>query len=249
MHRPYRLTAACIVFLGFSLRMGVSIGTQTSPSSPAVAKVRIPLVGCKSDGQVGPLEAPGSSTVEVELDARVAERVALYKAMNGSAVLGPRGWSCFGIYGSSASRLYIMPQAINFDDVSRSSGVTGFGIEGSLIDGETSGRFTIAQIAARIFPTQKALVQSVLDPAVALTLGPFPGDSLRYLNERVVEYETPAGSTGLGTFFQLRPNHDSVRGAVILIDAPHLSLGHLALRLPQGLDDLLPAITRQFEER
>src|SRR5712671_4713799 len=60
-----------------------------------------PFTACKSDGQVGSLPAPTHANIAVQVDASAAPRLSYYKAQNGPGVLGPRGWSCFEIYGSS----------------------------------------------------------------------------------------------------------------------------------------------------
>src|SRR6266478_7512521 len=88
--------------------------------------MRVPFVGCKSDGQVGPLEAPKSAEIEVRLDAKLARRLALYRAEIGPAVLGPRGWSCFGTYGSGGSTLFVTPEPLKPADMfnSKWEGIT-----------------------------------------------------------------------------------------------------------------------------
>ena len=70
-------------------------------------------------------------------------------------------------------------------------------------------------------------------------------DKLRYLSETVVEYVTPAGREGLGTKSWLKINDRPIHGAAILTDGPDLL--HLAVRLPDDLAGLVPAIVRQFE--
>jgi hypothetical protein len=58
--------------------------------------VTIPFIGCKSDGQVGPLDAPTGHAPTghapaVKLPADAARRLAYYKAENGTGVsLWPR---------------------------------------------------------------------------------------------------------------------------------------------------------------
>lgn len=223
--------------------------------------MRVPFVGCKSDGQVGPLEAPKSAETDIRLDAKVARRLVLYKAESGPAVLGPVGWSCFGRYGSGGSTLYVAPEPLKPADMfnSKWEGITGFGIEASFSIGETSGRMTVAKIVARVFPEQRSFVESVIAmgflPASDFPFGPFPADRLTYLNERVVEFETPPGSEGLGTYGELRPTSNSIRGVAICLLTPEaekgndVSLLRLALRLPQNMKDLVPTIIKEFEAR
>src|SRR5580692_3776159 len=78
-------------------------------SHPLFAQVRIaasnlqsiPFVGCKADGQVGPLKAPKETTKMISLPSELAHELAYYKAEGGVGVLAPRGWYCFETYGSS----------------------------------------------------------------------------------------------------------------------------------------------------
>jgi hypothetical protein len=67
-------------------------------------------------------------------------------------VRAPRGWHGFGAYGSMGTILYVAPQSLKFDDLH--SDVTG----PVLIEWyRTGGRMEVA----RVFPNQKAYVQSV----------------------------------------------------------------------------------------
>src|SRR5262249_26088818 len=104
------------------------------------------------------------------------------------------------------------------------------------------------QIAAQVFPAQRPFVDKIVAEGVApannIRFGPFPNDRLTYVGDQVVEFETRPLSAGLGTYFGMAPNRDAILGAEILRD---LVLQHLALRLPQEMKDLVPAITRQFE--
>ena len=228
------------MLLGLTVQPSRLVATQ--------ANVLIPSVGCNADGQVGPLDAPKSTEVEVRLDPAVALRLALYRSESTPSVLGPRGWSCFGVYGSARATLYVTPEPLGpagFDPKGQ-----GNGIEASAINGDTSGRFEVARIVARVFPAQRAFVERVIaegiEPARNFPSGPFPGDYLKYLNDLVVEYETSADSEGLGTSLQMRPGTNPIRGITIL-QMPNPTLLHLALRLPQSMKDLEPIIILQFQ--
>jgi hypothetical protein len=52
------------------------------------------------------------------------------------------------------------------------------------IDGETSGRFTVAQVVARVFPAHGQFVHNVIEMfdffAPEVTYSPFPDDTLTY---------------------------------------------------------------------
>jgi hypothetical protein len=146
--------------------------------------------------------------------------------------------------------LYVTADPLRPSDTLDSNweGITGGGILASSIDGETVGRFLVAQIAARIFPAQRSFVERVIaegiEPATNFAFVPFPNDRLKYLSDQVVEYETAPRAEGLGTYIRVRPNNDSVLGAEILKD---LVLRHMALRLPPNMKDLAVPITNQFE--
>jgi hypothetical protein len=179
-------------------------------------------------------------------------RLTLYKAESGAAILAPRGWFCFGTYGSAGATLYVTPEPLTSAVVlnSKWEGITGSGVEALTRSGDTSGRFEIARIVARVFPAQRSFVEKIIaegiEPAKDFPFRPFPSDRLTYLNDHAVEFMTPPRTQGLGTFNKLLPDSDSIRGVAILIGGiPDLSM--MMLRLPQDLDDLTPAIMRQFE--
>ena len=242
--------AACLLFFS-----GIPFGTRRelalseSQQQVAAAAVPLPFVGCKSDGQSDMLDAPNKPTSEARLSPSVAARLALYQAEFGPAVIGPRGWSCFGKYGSSGASLYVTPAPLADDEW---KGIAGAGIEASVSDGGTSGRFTVAEIAARMFPSQRAFVQKVLEENIVTGLkvpaDPFPADHLTYINNLIVEYETPSRSTGLGTTRLLRSNVDSIRGVEIFDPTGEVSLWHLGLRLPKNMQELEPVVIKRFEE-
>jgi hypothetical protein len=129
------------------------------------------------------------------------------------------------------------------------------GFEGSVIEvhyseGETSGRFEVAQVIARVFPDYKAFVSRAIElfdfVADEITFGPYPNDALTYKSNRVVEYETPAQTEGLGTGSSLLKNDSPIEGAAMLIgQTPDLLL--LSVRLPPELTGLTGAIVGQFE--
>ncbi|MGA9058295.1 MAG: SUMF1/EgtB/PvdO family nonheme iron enzyme [Terriglobia bacterium] len=215
--------------------------------------VHVPFVGCNADGQVGPVAAPKGDEKVVQMDASTAQRLAYYKAGFGPGVLAPRGWYCFGRYGSSGSGLFVTPQPIKRDDLlSRTGGgFTGPAIQVSLMTGGTSGRFTVARFIARLFPAQKAFVESVikegLEPASDFPFGPYPKDKLTIRSDEVVEYQTPPNSEGLGTMMGLPKNDNPIDGVAILFSGDGLNVLHLAARLPSDIHDLTSEIVKQWE--
>jgi hypothetical protein len=231
MSRPSQLTAS---------------SSSVSGNAPGQAQMPVPFVGCKSDGQTGPLDAP-SPTSDVRLDPAIAARLAVYMPENGPAVLGPRGWSCFGRYGSSGANVIVAP-ALGDATQSGAQGIAGPGIQASVSIGDTSGRFAVAEFVARLFPTARSFIEKnaadgLLTPG-DLPMGPYPADRLTRHSDRIVEYETPPRSRGLGTSSQLLPSGDPIRGVVVL--TPDFDVRHLALRLPPEMNDLSAAIIRHF---
>lgn len=182
----------------------------------------------------------------------MARGVAYYKAEMGMGVLGPRGWHCFGTYGSGGAQLFISPEQIEganlfAADRKRFDGPV---IEISYFYGGTSGRDAVAQVIARVFPEFKAFVADVVEmfdrPASYFPFGPYPKDTVIYKNKTVVEYRTPAQTEGLGTGSWLQKNDSPINGVAILTgQTPDLVL--LAVRLPAGLGGLTSAIVDQVE--
>jgi hypothetical protein len=183
-----------------------------------------------------------------------------YQTLNGGSadgigLLAPRGWYCEGASGSSGCILLLSPKPID-----RSApgwkGFEGPAIEAYHISGENSGRYEIAEIIARVFPSFQAVAIRVLGQIDRpLPSGPYPKDTVTYKSKTVVEYNTPAQTEGLGTHFSwLKKSDTPVAGAAILIGDPaKLSLlGEqpglllLSVRLPPDLARLT-AIVRDVE--
>ena len=223
---------------------------DTAPSKEP--SVSVPFVGCKSDGQVGPQDAPTGKRHAVSIPAEAAQQLAFYQSQYGHGVLAPRGWFCFGTYGSSGSQLYVSSQPINSGDIfaENRKGFTGPAIEVGNSVGDTSGRFEVAKIMARVFPAYKNFVKKVIaegiEPASSFPSGPYPGDKLTYKSTRVVEFETPANAEGLGTASWLLKNDSPIRGVAVLV-GPEPSLVQLSVRLAPGDKALADAIIGQME--
>jgi len=225
--------------------------SQTAPR-PQELTARVPFVGCGSDGQVGPVKAPTGKSKVVPITADLANRLAYYKAEMGIGVLAPRGWHCFCTYGSNGSNLYVSPQPIDSKELFSTtwSSFVGPVIEIVSRNGDTSGRFKVAQIIARVFPAHKEFVGKVIEegiePASSFPFGPYPADKLVYKTKEVVEYQTPARKDGLGTNSTLKKNETPISGVAILTgETPDLVL--LAVRLSPGPTDLTSAIIQQVE--
>lgn len=225
----------------------------TKGAAPASTRTpRVPFVGCESDGQTGPVAAPEGETKVVLMDAKAAQQLAYYASKKEFGVLAPRGWYCFGTYGSNGDTLYVSPQPINAANLLTSTwtGFTGPAIQLSREHGDTSGRSGVAKTIARAFPARRAFVRTVIDdgtdPASSFPFRPYPNDKLTYRSKEIVEYQTPANTEGLGTNSSLQSNADPISGVAILIGkVPDLL--QLSVRLPIAQVGLTPFIIGQVE--
>jgi hypothetical protein len=212
----------------------------------------VPFVGCKSDGQAGPIDAPTKTSQVVPISEDAAQRLAFYKAANGFGTLAPRDWYCFGTYGSAGASLYISPEPITRAALFSTdwTGFAGPAIQISLTDGGTSGRFQVAKVIARVFPAHRAFADRVIaegfEDASTFLFGPWSADKLTYRSGEVVEFQTPANAEGLGTNSRLNKNSNPINGVAILT-GPEIGLFQLSMRLPEGLGDLTRTIIQQAE--
>jgi hypothetical protein len=229
--------------------------TTNAASKQGIGSV-VPFVGCQSDGQAGPREAPKGEGKTLSISAEKAQRLAYYKAQDGWGVVAPRGWHCFQTYGSGGSSLFVSPQPIKVNELFSDSwkGFTGPVIQLRSLEGSTSGRFEVARIVARVFPAHRTFVRKVMadwdEPASDFPFGPYPHDKLVYKSKETVEYETPANTDGLGTQSRLQKNRDAIRGLATLVgEESEPSLVFLAVRLPRDMDDLVPIIIQRAERK
>ena len=227
-----------------------SLVAQEKVVSSLRTAVSVQFIGCKSAGQVGPQEAPRGTTISVPISLGAAQKLAYYSAFGeGVGVLAPRGWYCFGTYGSSGSALLVSPQPI--DTASMFS--TWDGLSGPIIcvsnwEGGSSGRFQVAEIIARVFPAYEEFATRVMEEGLGrpFKFGPYPKDALTYKGKTVVEYRTPAQADGLGTHLWLKKNGSSIDGVAILTGQPP-DLTLLSVRLPPELSGLTSIIVHQVE--
>lgn len=243
------MRSGCLTLAAILLLVSATSGDAAMPMT-----VSVPFVGCKSDGQVGPVGAPVGRSVMAQVSPALARRLAFYKAKDGWGVLGPRGWKCFGTYGSAGSNLYVTPDRIDSANLlTDQKEFSGQVIQVSYEYGDTSGRFGVADIIARVFPAYMAFVHHVVaennsvgGAPLSFHSGPYAHDKLQYLNDHAVEYETSAREKGLGTFYGIQPNAESITGVVALVgDTPDLVIA--AMRLPDSDRDLKRPILEQVE--
>lgn len=223
---------------------------QATAANRKQAPVSVPFVGCRSDGQTGPLSAPTGKAPSLRIGTDLAQRLAYYSSAEGFGVLAPRSWYCIGTYGSGGEHVYVSPQPID----ARTLFSDDFGFPGPAIQldyryGGTSGRFAVAEIIARVFPAYKAFAMGVmkeLTPPDTFSFGPYPNDALTYKGKTVVEYRTPAQTEGLGTLSSLRENDSPIEGVAMLVERTP-DVMQLSVRLPPDLIGLTSAIIRQVE--
>ena len=240
--------------LGSANREAIRKFMATLP--PPLAHVRlveanVPTVACAQDGQVGPLEPPAlPKSARVLVPEATATSLALYSAYEGVAagVLAPRGWECFGTYGSAGATLYVVPHRVGGEIFDRLDKVKeGPAVISRFADGDTSGRYELAKTSARIFPRARAIVEGIRGSGVDpddYVFTPWPADRLDYLTDFAVSYLTPARTQGLGTAIGFAPTREPISGLVFLMSSkqgvPYLEelavrLGDLDQRLYAGM--------------
>jgi hypothetical protein len=241
---------AGIIPIAISVQFQLFAQAAPAKAHPQKPATRVPFVGCKSDGQVGPLDAPKSKSQAVEISPALSQRLAYYEAENGPGVLAPRGWYCFSTYGSNGSNLFVSPEPILAANLFSTDwkGFSGPVIQLSDEAGDTSGRFGVARTIARVFPAHRDFVENAIaegiEPASSFPFGPYPDDKLTYRSKEVVEFQTPANKVGLGTASRLQANDAAISGVAILV-GKELDLLQLSIRLSPQLNDLRPAIIHE----
>ena len=184
------------------------------------ASPSVPFVGCPADGQTGPIPPPQSVNAPPTVSDGMQPRLAYY-ASTDLGVLAPRGWHCFETYGSNGATLWVTPSAIGARDLPGNRLVApGPAIVISRIYGGTSGRFTVAKIVARVFPSSwsyaRGVIAEKIEPERDFVFQPFPADILIRRGPNLVEFTTPANDEGLGTFHALAKSRMPVTGIAIL---------------------------------
>jgi len=171
-----------------------------------------------------------------------AAALAYYVSADGAA-LAPRDWTCDSGWGSNATFLSVAPKCEVGKQECASVNVWHF-------FGGTFGRFDVAQIAARVFPSAKAFVDGVINeklPGSAdIHYGAYPADKLTRLGSNVVEFETPAGKIGLGS--EDGKHAWPVIGVAILLPKPDMDIVQLDVYLPPNQRGQAQIIRKAFEQ-
>lgn len=238
----------------FLLSCMVIGAAQFTGNALAAPTERVPVVGCPSDGQQGPMPPPEGMDMKAapELPSSAARHLAYYETSDLS-VLAPRGWSCFGLKGSSGASIIVTPTHHDAAEVFKEDfGLTEPAVQLSYSLAGTSGRFSVAWVAARLFPNMKRFVQAVIDEdneASFFKFGPFPHDRLRRRSSRDVEFETPSNEEGMGTHSWLKKNGSPIEGVAIIAKGEESDLLQLSIRLPDELRSLAPVIIKELRQQ
>src|SRR5262245_59867183 len=231
------------------------MASRSAGALPRLVQADVPAVGCPRDGQTGLLDAPKlPQTVRVLVADGAQNSLALYSASEEveSGILAPRGWHCFETYGSNGSTLYVTPRDLAGPILDRpKKAVSGPIVIRSMRFGDTSGRFAVARISARVFPAARGFVDHVRREEISrgdvYHFEPWPGDRIARLYARTVSYVTPATRRGLGTELGAVPTSDLISGLAVLTgalngDGDGLVLEGLAVRLGSSREKLSIAI-------
>jgi hypothetical protein len=165
----------------------------------ASAMSTVPFVGCPGGGMVD-TSVPTGKSLQVAISKDLAAKLALYVGEY-LAILGPRNWTCSGMGGTASRSLFLHPSGSNF--------LTGPGIILTEVAADPpSGAPFILSYAGRYFPN--IVDQKYIDNFVAafpsarsmngqnFIFPNRPGDRIIYLNQTMLEFQTPAMYAGLG---------------------------------------------------
>ncbi len=236
------------------MRVVLCLALLTIAAAPAplpIAHYRaVPFVGCPADGQQGPEPAPDHPTKPLPVWTPARASLAYYGGRYTEGVLAPAGWHCQEREGSNGSTLLVTPEP---RDAAKGDRLAGPAVQLSYSLGGTSGRFEVADIAARIFPVAHDFVDDVEREKILdrpLVHHPFASDHILSRDATHVRYVTPAGRGGLGTQSLLVPSSRPIDGLAILHDKPQedMVLAMLSVRLPATQGALVEPIIGQVRD-
>jgi len=222
------------------------VSSSAMSRSHNVNQASVPFVGCRSDGQLGPRPAP-KRHLTPHLLPKIAQKLAFYAAADGQGVLAPRGWKCFGFYGSNGQGLIVTSQSVDFRKFFSANGFTTKlnAVELSYNYGGTSGRWAVAHAITRYLPAYRKFIQTNFDGLEVgpLPKGPYPHDVLVRHSANAVRYVTPPFTAGEGTSWMLSPSSRPIQGfATLLGDVKEPNLSKVNVRLPEAYEDLADVI-------
>lgn len=241
-----------LILLAVAALFGLILGLDASARDGGALR-KASFASCASGGQQG-LKAPLDTPDVVIPNIPANSDLTFYQAWGTPGLLGPRGWHCAGLEGSSGGTLVLTPEAHQPDEfIFGKTALEGPVIEITRSFGGTSGRFTVAKTAARLFPKAAAFVQAVIDEDIQtkddFPTGPYPADQLTYRSDFVVEYVTPPNSDGEGTLTFLGKSASPIRGVVIMDPTGDHDVMKLAVRLPKSQASQAAIIISEVENR
>jgi hypothetical protein len=215
-------------------------------ASPQIQS-QVRVIGCPANEQIGSAGIRTGQLMPAPVEQHTAEQLAYYEAGPSPGVFAPAGWACRAWYGSSGSVLVVTPKHLQPPYFPLPM-ITGPAVTVTTSDGETSGRFHVAIVAAQLFPVfGSAFITQVrqehLLPDSTFDAQPYPDDQLNYLSDRFVQYTTPPNRAGAGTDGLLQPSDLPISGLSILNpEAQVQSLTEVRIRLPAGRNVVVAAI-------
>jgi hypothetical protein len=213
-------------------------------ASPAQAASTLPFVGCASTGMMT-MAAPTGKPILLNIPAQIASKLALFAGAY-QAVLGPRGWICWGGIGNDVQVLSLAPPGNSDDNGPRIIIETW---------GNGSGYTTAMSIAGRYFPkivnhtdVENFLAESGNDGfTVQKFIAPsYPADRLTYLTPTALEFTTPAGETGIEDKLGFHHFTFATRGMInlkiIKDNSDHSYIHYIVVSLPPELSYMTDTI-------
>src|SRR5437899_344523 len=140
----------CTSFMRPTL-LGLTLAVTVPWAGYQAQQGTVPFVGCPADGQSGPIEAPKGQPKGASVGELPARAIAYYKGENAPGVFAPAGWHCRVWYGSSGSSILVTPTPIDTTQLVPPK-VVAPAVEMGLRFAGTSGRFSVASYASRLFP-------------------------------------------------------------------------------------------------
>ncbi len=248
-----RPVARCLISMMRPSLHGLTLALAVPCTGCQAQQGAVPFVGCPADGQTGPIQPPKGQPKVVSLGGLPAGAIAYYKGEQAPGVFAPAGWHCRVWYGSSGSSILVTPTPIDTTHFLPPK-VVGAAVELGLSFAGTSGRFSVASYASRLFPRVLArFIEGVKNEHVVpdSACGPrrYKGDSVTSVGHLVAEFTTPPGVTGLGTANLFAPSRDPIYGiAVIAPDSTEPDMSILRVRLGGNMRQVEAAVLRLNRE-
>ena len=213
----------------------------------------VPFVGCPANGQSGPIKPPMGQPQVISLGGLPQGAIAYYKGEEAPGVFAPAGWHCRVWYGSGGSTVLVTLAPIDTTHFMPPK-VVGPAVEMSVAFAGTSGRFSVARYASRLFPKELArFIESVksehLEPDSTFAPHMHAPDSVVEVDTLIAQFTSPSTVSGLGTAGLLGPSPDPIRGVVVFApDSTEPDMTILRVRLGDNIRPLEPGILQLNRE-